>query len=48
MLERRNQLLLPRSQWLKRVSRFSLFAGLLVGGALTLGVAGYHFIGGLP
>lgn len=36
--------LLPRAEYIKRVIRFSIFALLLLGFSLGVGVLGYHFI----
>lgn len=46
--ERRHDPLLPRPLFLRRMARWSMFAGLVLAGSLTLGVCGYHFIEGLP
>ena len=40
--------LLSRRAFLLRVARFTGLALLLILGALSLGVVGYHFLGGLP
>ncbi len=46
--ERRHDPLLPRPLFLRRMARWSMCAGLVLVGSLTLGVCGYHFIEGLP
>ena len=48
MFEHRTDPLLPRHHFLYRVLVYSALASLVVGAALGLGVAGYHFLGGLP
>ena len=47
MYERRTHPLLSRAQFARRVVRYLLLALLLIGVALGMGVAGYHYIGGL-
>ena len=39
--------LVDRAEFVRRVARFSGFAGLLIAGSLLIGVGGYHFICGL-
>lgn len=46
--ERRYESLLPRPLFVRRMARWSVFAGLVLVGSLALGVCGYHFIEGLP
>jgi hypothetical protein len=46
--ERRHEPLLPRPLFLRRMARWSVFAGIVLVGSLALGVCGYHFIEGLP
>jgi hypothetical protein len=46
MLERRHERLLPARQFAWRVASFAGVAGLLVLLALSIGVAGYHWIAG--
>jgi hypothetical protein len=48
MFEHRTDPLLPRHHFLYRVLVYSALASLVVGAALGLGVAGYHYLGGLP
>jgi hypothetical protein len=48
MFEHRTDPLLPRHHFLNRVLVYSALASLVVGAALGLGVAGYHYLGGLP
>ena len=40
--------LLPFREFRRRMLRFALVALVLVAGSLAIGVAGYHWIGGLP
>jgi hypothetical protein len=44
--ERRNEKLAPRSVFIKRLLAAELFAMGLIGVALMIGIAGYHFIAG--
>jgi hypothetical protein len=44
--ERRNEQLAPRSVFIKRLLAAELFAMGLIGVALMIGIAGYHFIAG--
>jgi len=46
--ERRHEPLLARPLFLRRMARWSVFAGIVLVGSLALGVCGYHFIEGLP
>jgi hypothetical protein len=46
--ERPHDALLPRPLFLRRMARWSAFAGIVLVGSLALGVCGYHFIEGLP
>ncbi|HVB82878.1 MAG TPA: hypothetical protein VNE82_23375 [Candidatus Binataceae bacterium] len=46
--EHRQESLLPRPLFLRRMARWSLVAGIVLVGSLALGVCGYHFIEGLP
>jgi hypothetical protein len=48
MLERRHQALLPFHHFLFRFAGFLAAAGIFVLLGLLVGVAGYHWIGGLP
>ncbi len=48
MFEHKNQPLLPRRQFLIRVLRYTGFTLFLLGISLGIGVAGYHFLAGLP
>lgn len=48
MFEHRTDPLLPRHGFLARVALYAGGATALVGAALGLGVAGYHYLGGLP
>jgi hypothetical protein len=48
MFEHRSDPLLPRHSFLWRVVCHILLASGLVAAALGLGVAGYHWLGGLP
>jgi hypothetical protein len=45
--EHRQESLLPRPLFVRRVARWSFVAGVVLVGSLALGVCGYHFIGGL-
>ena len=47
MYEHRNQPLLSRAKFARRVGRHLLLALFIVGVALAIGVIGYHDIGGL-
>jgi len=47
MYERKHQKLAPRSVFIKRVFIHIMLAILLVALALSLGISGYHWIGGL-
>src|SRR5258707_5562637 len=46
--ERRQESLLPRPLFLRRMVRWGVAAGVVLFGSLALGVVGYHFIEGLP
>jgi hypothetical protein len=46
MFERRNEPLLPKSAFLRRVTRYALIALALDLGSLVVGVVGYHFLEG--
>ena len=48
MYERRTQPLLPRLHYCLRVLRHAVLALGLVAVALGIGIAGYHFLNGLP
>lgn len=48
MFEHRSEPLLPPHSFLRRVAGYVAAASLLVGTALGVGVAGYHYLGGLP
>jgi hypothetical protein len=45
--ERPHDALLARPLFLRRVARWSAFAGIVLVGSLALGVCGYHFIEGM-
>ncbi len=47
MFEHRNQPLLPRRDYYRRVARHSLIAATFLAAGLFIGMCGYHFIGGL-
>lgn len=47
MFETRTQKLLPATLFLQRLGKSALLAGAILGTALGLGVAGYHWIAGL-
>jgi hypothetical protein len=44
--ERRQDSLLPRPLFMRRMARWGLAAGVVLFGSLALGVCGYHFIEG--
>ena len=46
-LERKTQKVASIGHFMQRMGRYSLVAGLLIGLSVGIGVAGYHFIGGL-
>ncbi|MGA7873002.1 MAG: hypothetical protein WCA22_19095 [Candidatus Binatus sp.] len=46
--ERRNEKLLPRRLFLRRMARWSAAAGAVIVGSLAVGVCGYHYLDGLP
>ena len=46
--EHRQESLLPRPLFLRRMARWGIVAGVVLVGSLALGVCGYHFIEGLP
>lgn len=46
--ERRQDSLLPRPLFLRRMARWALAASIVLLGSLALGVCGYHFTEGLP
>src|SRR5512139_4034425 len=48
MYEHRNEPLVPREAYLRRVARNGGVAFAVVSAALFLGVAGYHWIEGIP
>lgn len=48
MFEHRTEPLLPSHRFLWRVAWFVALSALAIGVALGIGVAGYHFFGGLP
>jgi hypothetical protein len=48
MFEHRKEPLLSHEEWRRRVARSALIAGVVVVGALSIGVLGYHFLGELP
>ncbi len=47
MYERKSQPPISRAAWLKRMIGAVRLASSIVGGALLLGVLGYHWLGGL-
>lgn len=46
--ERRNEKLLPRRLFLRRMARWSAAASAVIVGSLAVGVCGYHYLDGLP
>ncbi len=48
MFERRDEALLPKHRFSKRLLVFAGASALLVCASLALGMAGYHFLAGLP
>jgi len=48
MFEKHNQPLLSRKAFIKRQFKHILIVVAIIGGSLLLGMAGYHFIEGLP
>jgi hypothetical protein len=46
--ERRDESLLPRPLFVRRMVRWGMVAGVVLIGSLALGVCGYHFIERLP
>jgi hypothetical protein len=46
--ERRQQPLLPRQQFIRRLSRWAAMAIVVVVVSLTVGICGYHFLEKLP
>ena len=48
MYEHRSQKLLSRAEFTTRIVRHFLFGAAVVALALFIGVAGYHYLGGLP
>ena len=48
VFENKKEPLLPKHLFLRRVARFTLFAMLLMGISLLIGVLGYHFYNALP
>ena len=47
MFEHRTEPLLPRTAFLRRLARYTAIALGVIFGSLSLGVLGYHFLGGL-
>jgi hypothetical protein len=47
MYERKNEPLLSRQKFLRRVARHGCLAGMLFLGSLAIGMAGYHWIEGM-
>jgi len=45
--ERRNEKLIPLPRFAKRVFAHVFFASTIVAGSLAIGIAGYHYLGGL-
>ncbi|HVP35775.1 MAG TPA: hypothetical protein VMT04_02145 [Terriglobales bacterium] len=48
MFEHRSQPLLPRHLYIRRLLRHGLLAVVVIFVSLLIGIAGYHFIEGLP
>ena len=48
MLERRQQALLPRREFIRRLGWSVAAGGVLITFSLSLGMLGYHFLNGLP
>jgi len=48
MFERRHQQLLPRREFYHRLTRSFAAGVMLITFSLSIGMAGYHWIGGLP
>lgn len=48
MFERRNEQLLPRAAFLRRLARHVIIALGILAGSLAIGVMGYHVLEGLP
>jgi hypothetical protein len=48
MFEKHNQPLLPTKAFIRRQTKHFLIVLVIIGGSLLLGMAGYHFIEGLP
>ena len=48
MFEKHNQPLLPRKAFINRQFKHVLLVVAIIGGSLLLGMAGYHYIEGLP
>jgi hypothetical protein len=46
--EHRRQPLVSRREFRRRMLKSGGFALLVIGGSLAIGVAGYHWVGGLP
>ncbi len=46
--ERRQDKLLPRRLFLRRLARWCALAAAVVAGSLAVGICGYHYLGGLP
>ncbi len=47
MFERKHENLAPLSVFVRRMANSVVMAGLLVAGALSIGVSGYHWMAGL-
>jgi hypothetical protein len=47
MFEHRNEPLLPRRKYVRRVAKHGLFAFVLIAISLAIGIVGYHFLEGL-
>jgi hypothetical protein len=47
LFERLSEPLLVRHLWLRRLARFTGIAGVIIAGALGLGILGYHYLAGL-
>lgn len=48
MFERKSQRLISKKAFAHRVARFAFIALALVAGSLFIGMAGYHYLEGLP
>jgi len=48
MFEHRNEPLLPKSAFLRRLARYTIIALGIDIGSLVIGMLGYHFLEGIP